>query len=208
MFSVKNACDHVGFDSELTMDKKKILQADGAILPGVGAFNEAMYNLRILDLISPIKDFIASGKPFFGICLGMQLLFSESEEFENTEGLNIIKGRVVKFPKKDNQNKRIKVPHIGWSQINRSSNCAELWKNSPLYQIYPGEYMYFVHSLYAVPSNEKTILSTTNYRGMVFCSSIIKNNVFATQFHPEKSAKKGLTIYDYWGKLIEKGMRE
>jgi len=206
LFSVKNACDHVGFDALITSNRQNILRADAAILPGVGAFKKAMDNLGSLGLLSLIRDFIASGKPFMGICLGMQLLFGESEEFGVRSGLNVIEGRVVKFPSKTVQGEKVKVPHIGWSGVFCPPGNEVKWEQSPLGRVYPGDYMYFVHSFYPVPNDEKVILSVTNYREIAFCSSIIKDNVFATQFHPEKSAAVGLKIYSHWGSLIEKLM--
>lgn len=191
LYSVKNACERAGVDAVITSDKKKIIDADAVILPGVGAFSDAMNNLKELDLISPIKDFVNSGRPFMGICLGMQLLFSESEEFGQTEGLALIPGRVVRF----DADKNIKVPHVGWFPINKSRSGRNGWGMSPLRGVRENEYMYFVHSFYAVPENDEDILSVTSYGGDEFCSSVLKDNIFATQFHPEKSAEEGMKIY-------------
>ena len=195
LFSVQHACEYVGLKPILTSDKSKIMVADAAILPGVGAFDDAMNNLRNLDLITPIKEFIKSGKPFMGICLGMQLLLSESEEFGNHKGLNIIEGSVAKFPAKNSSNKKNNVPQIGWNQIFRPSFAKETyWNKSPLKNIKNGEFMYFVHSYYPIPVNTETVLSTTIYEETKFCSSIKWRNVFAFQFHPEKSQDLGLAI--------------
>jgi len=174
MFSVENALKHLGFEPVITSDKSIILSADGAILPGVGAFGEAMKKLKDLDLINSIKEFIKSGKPFMGICLGLQLLFSESEEFGNAKGLDVIKGRVDAFSK---HREIRRIPHVGWNKI------------------LPGDsYMYFVHSFYANPIDKKAVATTTEYDGFSFCSSVLQNNVYACQFHPEKSGPKGLEI--------------
>jgi len=194
LYSVKNACERTGVSAVAADDKNKIMNADAVILPGVGAFSDAINNLKKLDLISPIKDFVNSGRPFMGICLGMQLLFSESEEFGQTKGLALIPGRVVRF----DANKNIKVPHVGWSPINRPKSGLGKWMDSPLRDVQENEYMYFVHSFYAVPENNKNVLSVTPYGESEFCSSVLSGNIFATQFHPEKSAEKGVKIYSEW----------
>lgn len=200
LFSVLHACSYVGLDAEITSDKSKILSADGVILPGVGAFGEAMDNLKKLDLISPIKDAIQADKPFLGICLGLQLLFSESEEFGIFQGLDIIKGRVVKFPPKNKQGQLVRVPQIGWNKIYSADN---LWKDSPLSGLNEGEFMYFVHSYYVCPEARENILSLASYEGIEYCSSVVKNNLFACQFHPEKSASEGIKIYQNWAKQVK-----
>lgn len=195
MYSVKNTCSVVGLDSFVTSDPGDLFRAKAAILPGVGAFKSAMENLSKFKLIDAIKNFIDSGKPFMGICLGMQLLFSESEEFVNSKGLDILRGKVIKF----SSNKRsIKIPHIGWNRILRHRN----WNDTPLFNIPNGQFMYFVHSYYVKPEDEGIILSHTNYKGIEYCSGLKKDNVFATQFHPEKSAKFGIEIYRNWKNLI------
>lgn len=196
LFSVKQACDKVGIESEISFDKSKILDAEAIILPGVGAFIEAMKNLEKLDLISPLKDFLELGKPLFGICLGQQLLFTESEEFGSSKGLDVIPGVIKKFPNEIGGIRNIKVPQIGWNKIFSKENS---WSNSPLREINEGAYMYFVHSYYVMPENNINIISTTNYEGLEYCSSAIKKpNIFATQFHPEKSGELGLSIYKNW----------
>ena len=193
LFSVYHACKSLGYEATITNKKEDLLTADYAILPGVGAFGDAMDTLNTLDLASPIKDYISSGKPFLGVCLGLQLLFTESEEFGDHKGLNIIEGLVKKFPPTDGHENILKVPQIEWNQI----FCAdsEKWNISPLGSCKTGDYMYFVHSYYVVPNDKKVILSTTQYGGIEYCSSVIKNNVFACQFHPEKSGQHGLDIY-------------
>ncbi|MDO8638662.1 MAG: imidazole glycerol phosphate synthase subunit HisH [Candidatus Daviesbacteria bacterium] len=196
LFSVKHAFDYLKMDSEITSEKRIIAEADAAILPGVGAFEDAMNNLKKLDLIDPVKEFISSGKPFMGVCLGMQLLFSESEEFGKHEGLNIVKGKVKKFA---DDKKIIKVPQIGWNQILK---CEKSWDNSPLKDVRDGEFMFFVHSYYVVPQDKSVILSETVYEDITYCSSLLSSNVFATQFHPEKSGTEGIKIYRDWLKLL------
>jgi len=198
LYSVKNACERAGVATVITSDKKKIMNADAVILPGVGAFSSAINNLKRLDLISPIKDFVNSGKPFIGICLGMQLLFSESEEFGQAKGLALIPGKILRF----STDKDIKVPHVGWSPINKPKSGLDRWGGSPLRDVQENEYMYFVHSFYAVPENDKDVLSFTPYGESEFCSSILSGNIFATQFHPEKSAEEGVKIYSEWLNMV------
>jgi imidazole glycerol-phosphate synthase subunit HisH len=201
LFSVQNACRHVGLNSVVTSDKNILMNADGIILPGVGAFGRAMDHLGELDLIDPIKRFIKKGNPFMGICLGMQLLFSESEEFGNSRGLGAIKGRVRKFPPNNIDGEKIKVPQIGWNQIFKTSFELE---NSPLNQIRDKEFMYFVHSYYVDCSEKNVTLTTTRYGDITYSSSVLKENIFATQFHPEKSANKGIQVYRNWAEIIKK----
>ncbi|CAB5083992.1 Imidazole glycerol phosphate synthase amidotransferase subunit HisH [Olavius algarvensis associated proteobacterium Delta 3] len=199
MFSVKHACDHVGINATITSAPEAILSADAAILPGVGAFGAAMENLRTLDLSGPIQEFIGSGRPFFGICLGMQLLFSESEEFGDSPGLDIIDGKVFKFC----QSESCRVPHMGWSPIIPIEEGGLPWAGTPLQELCRGEWVYFVHSYYVLPNESSCVLSQTPYEGVLFCSSLSVDNIFATQFHPEKSGKSGLSIYAGWKRMIE-----
>jgi glutamine amidotransferase len=193
LYSVKQACAHVGIDAAVSSDKDALLEADGIILPGVGAFKEAMDHLHRLDLVAPLKDFVQQGKPLFGVCLGMQLLFSESTEFGVTKGLDLISGEINKFASPE----RIRVPQIGWNRIFPNQ---DRWEGSPLQNCNEGEYMYFVHSYYALPANPEDALSNTVYEGIEYCSAVEKDNIFATQFHPEKSGIKGLEIYHNWAK--------
>lgn len=199
LYSVQNGLKYIGLDSIITSDKKIIKNADALILPGVGAFGDAMKNMHSLGLIKPIKEFVETGKPFMGICLGLQLLFSRSEEFGNHEGLGIIKGRVVKFHSKNNGISSFKVPQISWNQI---YSKEVRWKDTEIDGIKNGEFMYFVHSYYVVPENVAEVLSVTNYEGIEYCSSIKKDNVFASQFHPEKSGLEGIKILSNFKKII------
>lgn len=195
LFSVIQACKYVGIETKLTDNSSEILKCDGLILPGVGSFPYAMKVLKQKKLIDPIKEFIKTGKPFMGICLGFQLLFSKSEEFVDCKGLNLIEGSVRKFNFDD---KSKKAPQIGWNKIYSKKN----WSKSPLSNVKNNEFMYFVHSFYAQPKNEMDILSYTNYESFEYCSSILKDNIFGTQFHPEKSSKVGIEIYKEWSKLL------
>jgi imidazole glycerol-phosphate synthase subunit HisH len=201
LFSVKHAFETLGIDSEITNSKEKILNADGLVLPGVGAFGDAMQSLKHLDLVIPILEFANSGKPLMGVCLGMQLLLERSEEFGNTDGLGLIKGEIKKFPSTIND-KSIKVPQIGWNTIFNNEHNSH-WDRSPLSSIPQNSFMYFVHSYYCELKNENSILSKTNYEGLEYCSSIQQDNIFAVQYHPEKSARPGLSIYRNWLKLFK-----
>ena len=197
LFSVKQACDTVGINAKISSSKKDIDEADALILPGVGAFNEAMQNLSDLDIIHAMKNNINSGKPIFGVCLGLQLLFTSSEEFGSGNGLDLISGIIKKFPTSFNENK-IRVPQIAWNKIYGPNKN---WVDSPLVGINQRDFMYFVHSYYVEPKDELCILTQTNYEGLEYCSAILKDNIFATQFHPEKSGQKGVSIYKNWATL-------
>ncbi len=197
LFSVKQACDTIGLTATVSSSKKDIEHSDALILPGVGAFQEAMKNLESFDLIAPIIESVNSGKPIFGICLGLQLLFSESEEFGSGRGLDLISGVIKKFPS-SNGERKIKVPQIAWNQIVKYNQS---WEESPLKEVKDREFMYFVHSYYVQPLSDSCVLTHTDYDGIEYCSSILENNIFATQFHPEKSSEKGLSIYKNWAVL-------
>jgi glutamine amidotransferase len=202
LFSVQHACKIVGLNPVITNKPEDIRKADALILPGVGAFGDAIENLRKLDLVQELREFAASGRPFMGVCLGMQMLFSKSEEFGNHEGLNLIDGNVIKFPSVNDNGSKIKVPQIGWNRIFYPSEVENTWDGTPLEQIINGEFMYFVHSYYACPLNSENVLAVTEYEGLKYCSAVIKGNIFATQFHPEKSAIEGIKIYRNWANKI------
>ncbi|WP_291285057.1 imidazole glycerol phosphate synthase subunit HisH [Flavobacterium sp.] len=194
LFSVKQACDSVGINAQISSDRNDVLNADALILPGVGAFIEAMNNLKKNGLDTAIQEKVKNGTPIFGICLGQQLLFSESEEFGAGKGLDLISGVIKRFPEKVD-NRVIKVPHIAWNTIYKFNQA---WDESALSEIENNDFMYFIHSYYVKPSNDSCVLTKTNYDDIEFCSSILENNIFATQFHPEKSADKGISIYKNW----------
>lgn len=181
--SVSKAFEHLGFPSEITRDPRSLETASHVVLPGVGAFPDCMHNLRQLGLVPPIIDTIRSGKPFLGICLGLQLLFSESEEFGMHPGLGVIEGRVVRFK----IDPSLKVPHMGWNHL-------KIRKETPILSgIEDGTAMYFVHSYFVVPKDSSLVCTETDY-GTGFASSILKDNIFACQFHPEKSQAAGLRL--------------
>lgn len=198
LFSVKQALENIGLNIIISSDPEDLNNADALVLPGVGSFKDAINNLKELNLINPIANSIEKGKPFLGICLGLQLLFSRSEEFGDCEGLNIIKGRVRKFTAGSDGEVVYKVPQIAWNQINETE--IQVWAGTPLDTTLSGEYMYFVHSYYVEP-DENVALTYTNYGPCKYVSSILKENIFACQFHPEKSGQKGLEIYSRWAEL-------
>ena len=192
LHSVQAACKYVGLDSIITSDRKKILDSKIAILPGVGSFGDAMNNIKSLGLDDTIKEFINTGKQFVGVCLGLQLLFDRSLEFGSHKGLSIIGGDVIKFNNEKLDSKVYKVPNVGWNKV---WGNQEKWDGTLLDGLSEGDFMYFVHSFYVVPVDNSIILSTSKYGGHSYCSSIIYNNILATQFHPEKSGQKGLELY-------------
>ncbi len=187
--SVQKAFQKVGFNAIMSNNREDIKESIGIVLPGVGAFGDAVNNLKSADIFELIKEVIKSGKPFLGICLGLQLLFETSEENPDMEGLSVFKGKVVKFKKEG-----LKIPHIGWNQI-------EIKKESKLLSgIENNSFFYFVHSYYVVPTDKDIILTYTEY-GDKFVSGVEKDNIFAIQFHPEKSQDKGLQIIKNFGDI-------
>ena len=192
LHSVQAACRKVGLSSIITSDTSQILEAKTAILPGVGAFGEAMNHLAELKLDSCIHRFIESNRAFIGICLGLQLLFEHSEEFGNHSGLGLIKGTVKKLHFSIDKGIKYPVPQIGWNKI-QSNGVA--WDKNLLVQNRDEDFMYFVHSYYVVPEDEQLTLSTTTYGKQKYCSAIQYKNIFASQFHPEKSGETGLKLY-------------
>jgi len=186
--SVQKGFERVGYEAVVTRDAAQILSARGVVLPGVGAFSACMENLARFGLIEPIRETVRRQKPFLGICLGFQLLFSESQEFGNQKGLDLFQGTVVAFRPGEN----LKVPHMGWNQIAKT-------RDSPfLAGLSSGDYAYFVHSYYVVPDDSSLIATTTAY-GSSFVSSIATDHLFACQFHPEKSQDLGLRILRNFG---------
>ncbi len=203
LHSVSSACKKVGLKSKITSDRQVISKAESIILPGVGSFSEAMKRIKELNLEKVIKKFVIKNKPFLGICLGMQLLFSESDEFGSSKGLSIFKGKVRKFKLQNKNRIKYPVPHVGWNRIFINTKNKEL-KNSVLKNVKDQEFMYFVHSFFVTPHDKNIILTNTSYGNMNFCSSITFKNLFAVQFHPEKSGLKGLKIYKNFRDKIKK----
>ncbi len=198
LFSVGQACQCVGMEVVITSRREDILGADVVILPGVGAFGDAMATLRRLDLVEVLRDIADSDKPLVGICLGIQLLMSESCEFGNHEGLGIIKGQVVRFENPREGERTLKVPQVQWNRLFHVSNengKDDPWKCTPLAGLAEGQFMYFVHSFFVRPADPTVVLSVSSYGHVEFCSSIRWRNVFACQFHPERSGVAGLKVY-------------
>lgn len=194
--SVQKAFETVGHRAVITRKRQMIADASHVVLPGVGAFGDCMRNLESYDLIDPLQQSIASGKPFLGICLGLQLLFTESEEFGSHKGLNVIPGKVVRFHSKAAEGglAPLKIPHMGW-------NAISVRKPSQLLEgLADACYMYFVHSYYVAPDHDDVVCTMTDYGGS-FVSSIARDNIFACQFHPEKSQTGGLRLLRNFGGL-------
>jgi glutamine amidotransferase len=188
--SVQKGFQKVGCDALVTRDAGAIADALGVVLPGVGSFKMCMENLRAYKLMDPIHGAVESGRPFLGICLGYQLLFTESEEYGPCPGLGLLKGRVVRF------SDDVKTPHMGWNRV-------KIVHRSPILDHLPdGSYLYFVHSYYVVPEDQGIVAATTEYSEN-FASMIQVKNLFATQFHPEKSQSLGLGILKRFGEICE-----
>ncbi len=189
--SVKNALDYLGLDNIITSDKNIILSADKVILPGVGAFQDAIDTFRARGFEPVLNEFIKTGKPVLGICVGMQMLFEYSNEFGRHKGLGIMKGEIIKF--KESKDNSYKIPQMGWNQI-------EVVKDNPLLKDLNGSDVYFVHS-YHLTGNDENIIAYTEYAGVKYGSAVRKDNVYACQFHPEKSGEVGLKILRNFGEL-------
>lgn len=193
--SVAKAFEYIGQSVTVTSDPQEVSQADKVVLPGVGAFGKAMANLVQRGMVPVVREVIDSGRPFLGICLGLQLLFEESAETfgdrENTyPGLGILPGKVLRLSAESG----LKIPQIGWNQIRQNKDC-------PLFKgVADGSYVYFVHSYYVKPSDNSVVACTTDY-GIEYCSGVARGNLFAVQFHPEKSSAVGLQILRNFGEL-------
>jgi len=186
--SVFNAISKLGYQPEVTSRPEGVLNAQAVILPGVGAAADTMSNLRARGLVSPIRRFIAEGRPFFGVCIGLQVLFTGTEEGGWHECLDIIPGLVRKLPAK------LKIPHMGWNQVKQRVS-------HPIFEGVPDEAnFYFVHSYFVDPEDRSLIVGETEY-GITLCSVLVRGNLVATQFHPEKSGESGLRLYDNFIKM-------
>lgn len=204
ILNVTRAVSYLGHPFKVISTAEEILSADKIILPGVGAFANAMKALQHNGLDQSLKDFVKiKERPLFGICLGMQLLLESSSEFGECEGLGLIEGNVVKIPENISQQHNRRVPHVGWSYLEISnSNNVEGNKKNLFESIKNGESVYFVHSYMVSPKNLNIITSFTNYEGINIPSSFVQNNIAAAQFHPERSGKTGLTILDNFIKFF------
>lgn len=188
--SVQKAIERVGYQANVTDDPGQIAKASKVILPGVGAFEDAMSELRARRLIGPVLEAIESGKPFLGICLGLQLLFERSYENGRHEGLGVLKGEVLRFELSE----EFSVPHMGWNQL-------AIRRRPPVLDgVADASYFYFVHSYYVAPEDDKVVATETDYGG-AFCSMIWRENLMATQFHPEKSQSEGLGLLERFARL-------
>lgn len=190
LHSVSKAVERLGVDAVVTSDEGELMQADGAILPGVGAFGDAMHNLRDTGLGEAVRYYAQSGKPLLGICLGMQLLFAESEEHGHHEGLSLLPGRVVRFQGD------YKVPHMGWNKLQFEQ------PQHPLFNGLEEGHVYFVHSYHVKPEQPSDLLATTNYYQPV-TAIVGRGQVFGMQFHPEKSGPLGMRLLDNYLKLVQ-----
>lgn len=190
--SVEKAMAKLGQEVWITRDRERIMNADKVILPGVGSFGDAMAHLREYNLVEVIKDVVAEKKPFLGICLGLQLLYESSEETPGVEGLGILKGKILRIP----EQKDLKIPHMGWNSLHLQ-NDGRLFRG-----IEQNPYVYFVHSYYLKAEEEETVKAATEYSVNIH-ASVEKDNVFACQFHPEKSGDLGLQILKNFAELSE-----
>ncbi|MBV4418670.1 imidazole glycerol phosphate synthase subunit HisH [Clostridium tyrobutyricum] len=188
--SVQKALEFIGAEAEITDDNDKILNSRGIILPGVGAFPDAMDNIKKLGIDTVLNEAVNEGTPLMGICLGMQLLFDESEEVRNTKGLGFLKGKIKKF------NVDLKIPHMGWNNLIIDSDC-EILKD-----VKEGSYVYFVHSYYA-QIQEEEVLKAHSFYGINTPAVVSKGNVFGLQFHPEKSGEPGMQMLKNFWELIK-----
>ena len=192
--SVQKALLKVGADVRLAQRPEEMAGASGVVLPGVGAFDDCLNAMQKQELLAAVKQFISTGRPFLGICVGYQALFEGSAEFNScAAGLGIFQGKVVRF----NQRDGLKVPQIGWNQLDITQPDCPLYRG-----IDSGSFVYFVHSFYPQPVDESIVATRTTY-GDTFASSVWKDNVFATQFHPEKSQAVGLKLLENFVKLAE-----
>lgn len=182
--SVQKAFEFLGVETKLSSDPVELLNSSAAVLPGVGSFGDAMQNIKDRNLEKPIKDFIASGKPFLGICLGLQLLFESSEESVGVEGLSVLKGKIIKIP----SDCGLKVPHMGWNSLSYN-NKGDIFQD-----VDEQSYVYFVHSYY-LKAEEDIVTARANY-AVDIDASVQKGNLIACQFHPEKSGKVGLRLLE------------
>lgn len=187
--SVQKALEHVGGEARLVRTAEQLAGAEKIVLPGVAAFGHAMAELRSMGLIEPLRDALAGGVPYLGFCLGLQLLFDVSYEHGEHAGLGVLPGKVVRFDFDHGGTERLRVPHMGWNQLRWSRPCPMLAG------IEPGAYVYFAHSYHVVPDDDGVVATTTDY-GYEFASSVWADNVFATQFHPEKSQTVGMKLLE------------
>jgi glutamine amidotransferase len=194
LLNVERACRHLGVDVVVSADAQEIAKAARLILPGVGAFESGMAGLAERGLVDVLRDYGQSGRPILGICLGMQLLFDESDEFGKHEGLGLIPGNVAAIPSIDTTGRSLRVPHIGWEKLLPSRQSG--WAEGLLSNTKPGEWMYFVHSFCAIPTESEYLLAHCQYGGHKIAATVRREAVYGCQFHPEKSGAAGLALLD------------
>lgn len=194
LLSVTRALEQCGATPQISSDPETVRRAERVVLPGVGAFEACMSSLKASGLRDPVLEFIASERPLFGICVGMQMLMEVGEEFGQHPGLGVIKGRVSRIPDKDRDGAKLKIPHIGWNGLQPGQGASDAWQGTVLDGIAPGEAAYFVHSYHAVPSEPSDCLALTYYGGQPITAAVARDNVVGTQFHPEKSGRVGLNM--------------
>jgi imidazole glycerol-phosphate synthase subunit HisH len=200
LFNVVRACESVGLPSRITSNPTDVAGADAVILPGVGAFGDAMEFLRDSGMVDALRSFAVSGRPLLAICLGMQLLMTESWEFGRHQGLGIVGGSVIRL----NSPAGLKVPQVGWNRIDKLAAAnGRSWDGTLLQGLQDGEYMYFVHSYYVVPDDSGVVLTTTRYGETEFCSTLRTGNILGCQFHPERSGPQGLRIYQQLAEYLK-----
>ena len=203
LFSIQQAITKSGMEAVITKDHSVIRNADLVVLPGVGAFGDAMDALHQNDFVSLLREIASSGKPLLGICLGMQLFFSESEEMGRHDGLDIISGKVARFCARPagreqarTDGRGYKIPHVGWNRVFlRHGGGEKSLGDDAVRGLNDGCYMYFMHSYYVCPEDPDVVLGTTKYAGIEYCSAVARNNLVGFQFHPERSGVEGLKIY-------------
>jgi glutamine amidotransferase len=203
LLSVYNALKHLGVEARVSSSPSDLTGADAVILPGVGAFEDGMRGLSQRGFLKPLRDYVSTGRPLLGICLGMQLLMDKSFEFGEHDGLGLIAGEVTPVDKNGKDGEILKIPHIGWNGLLKASLA---WDGTPLEGLSEGVEMYFVHSFKVVPKDLACILAETEYGANRFCSVVAKDNVYGCQFHPEKSSGMGLCVLENFLNQAEKGV--
>lgn len=203
LYSVLHACKHCGIQAEITSDTQRVRDAHAVILPGVGAFANAMREIDRRGLLDPIASAAASGKPFLAICLGMQLMMQESHEFGRHQGLGLVAGAVLRLQEpRDDDGLALKVPEVGWNAISRPRPAQGRFQDSLLEGVADGAFMYFVHSYYCEPNDREVVASVSRYGHLEYCSTLSKDNLFGCQYHPERSGPAGLAIYRNLAKVM------
>jgi len=200
LFSVERACERVGLGARITSDADVVASADAVILPGVGAFGDAMIALDRLGMSDALREAATAGTPVLGICLGLQLLMERSYEFGTHEGLALIPGDVVPFDHPREGDRILKVPHVGWNRVWCAREGA--WDDTLMSGTADGIHQYFVHSYYVQPSDARNVAAVTRYGDTEFCSAARVGSVFACQFHPERSGPQGIKMYERFAAMV------